>query len=93
MKAAKLSDGLILLPQCLNQTDDDASGKSLPANTEDVRHSGSTPRSGRSPGGGDDRHPFQYSCLDNAMDRGAQWVIVQRVAESDMTEATQHTHA
>jgi len=61
--------------------------KSLPANAEDVRHLGSTPRSGRSPGGGH-RHPFQYSCLDNAMDRGARWIIDQRVAESDMTEAT-----
>ena len=26
------------------------------------------------------------------MDRGAQWATVHRVAESDMTEVTQHTH-
>ena len=27
------------------------------------------------------------------MDRGAPWATAHRVAESDMTEATQHTHA
>ena len=26
------------------------------------------------------------------MDRGAWWVIVHRVAESDMTEVTEHAH-
>ena len=28
----------------------------------------------------------QYSCLENAMDRGVWWAIVQGVAESDMTD-------
>ena len=57
--------------------------KSLPANA-DVRDLGSIPRSGRSPGGGHS-NPFQYSCLDNAMDRGVRQVIVQRVAGLGMT--------
>ena len=26
------------------------------------------------------------------MDRGAQWATAHRIAESDMTEVTQHTH-
>jgi len=39
------------------------------------------PGSGRSPGQGDD-YPLQYSCLENSMDRGAWWAIVQGVAKS-----------
>ena len=30
--------------------------------------------------------PLQYSYLENPMDRGAWWVTVQKVQESDMTE-------
>ena len=37
---------------------------------------GSILGSGRSPGEGNGS-PLQYSCLENAMDRGAWWVIVQ----------------
>ena len=44
--------------------------KTLPANTRDVRDAGSISGSGRYPGGGND-NPFQYSCLENLMDRGA----------------------
>ena len=43
------------------------------------------PGSGRSPGGGNG-NSLQYSCLKNPMDRGVWWVIVQKVAELDMTE-------
>ena len=42
---------------------------------------------GRSPGGGQG-NPFQYSCLENPMDRGAWLATVHRIAESDMTEVT-----
>ena len=48
--------------------------KNSPANTGDV---GLIPGSGRSPGKGNDS-PFQYSCLENPMDRGA-W---HRIAKS-----------
>ena len=48
---------------------------------------GSIPGSGKSPGGGNG-NPFQYSCLDSPMDRGAWQAIVHRVAESDMTQHT-----
>ena len=41
--------------------------KNLPVNAED---SGSIPRSGRSPGGGND-NPLQYPHLENHVDRGA----------------------
>ena len=44
-----------------------------------------------SPGGGPG-NPLQYSCLENPMDRGAGWATVHGAAESDMTEATEHTH-
>ena len=39
------------------------------------------PGLGRYPGEGNGK-PFQYSCLENPMDRGAWWATVHRVAES-----------
>ena len=39
-----------------------------------VRDPGLIPGSGRSPGEGN-VNPFQYSCLENSMDRGAWWAI------------------
>ena len=42
-------------------------GKQSACNAGDL---GSIPGSGRSPAGGHD-NPFQYSCLENSMDRGA----------------------
>ena len=34
-------------------------------------------------------NPLQYFCLENSMDGGVWWATVHRVAESDMTEATE----
>ena len=45
----------------------DSEVKNLPANARDVH---SVPGLGRSPGGGNG-NPFQYSCLENPMDREA----------------------
>ena len=46
---------------------------------------GSIPGLGRSPG---EVHgnPLQYSSLENSMDRGAWWVTVHEIAESNKTE-------
>ena len=55
--------------------------KNTPANAGDLRDVGSTPGLGRSPGGGSG-NPFQYSCLENPMNRGAWQAIVHRVAQS-----------
>ena len=55
--------------------------KNPPANAGDLRDVGSTPGLGRSPGGGSG-NPFQYSCLENPMNRGAWQAIVHRVAQS-----------
>ena len=66
---------------------DGTSGKAPPASAGDIRHVGSIPGLGRSPGGGHG-NPLQYSCLENPMDRGAwglQFVGLQRV---NTTEAT-----
>ena len=42
---------------------------------------GSIPGTGRSPGG-EHGNPFQYSCLENPMGRGAWWATVHGVAQS-----------
>ena len=52
---------------------------------------GLIPGLGTSHGGGHD-NPFQYSCLENPLDRGAWQAAAHGAAESDMTEVTQHTH-
>jgi len=42
--------------------------------------SSSIPGLGRSPGV-ENGNPLQYSCLDNPMDRGAQWATAHEVAK------------
>ena len=48
--------------------------KSPSANSRDIRDMVYIPRLGRS--GRGNGNPFQYSCLENPMDRGAWWAIV-----------------
>ena len=52
--------------------------KNPSASAGDLRDMGSITGSGRSPGGGNGC-PFQYSCLENPMDRGAWPMESQRV--------------
>ena len=54
--------------------------KNPPANAGDVGDPGSVPGLGRFPGGGNG-NPLQYACLENSMDRGAWWAIVQGVTK------------
>ena len=51
-----------------------------PAKAGDPGDSGSVPGLGRSPGEGNG-NPFQYSCLENSMDRGASQATVHGVAK------------
>ena len=55
--------------------------KNPPANAGDIRDMGSIPGLGRYPGGGHG-NPFQYSCLEKPMDRGAWQATVNRVTKS-----------
>ena len=52
--------------------------KNPPASVGDL---GLIPWLGRYPGGGNG-HPFQYSCLENPMDRGPLWATVHGVTKS-----------
>ena len=61
--------------------------KNPPASARDIRDVHLILGLGRSSGEGHD-NPLQYSCLENAMGRGAWWATVHRVTESDTTEAT-----
>ena len=68
----------------------DGSGvKNMPGNVGD---SGSITGSGRSPEEGNGS-PLQYSCLGNAMDRGAWWAIVHGVTKLGHYLATEQAHA
>ena len=55
--------------------------KNPPVNAADVREMGLISGLGRSPRGGNG-NPFQYSCLENPMDRGACRAIVPGVTKS-----------
>ena len=66
-----------------------------------IRDAGSTPGSGRPPGGGQGC-PLQGSCLETLIDRGAWWATAHRVAEKQSrlrlsahtcAHAQAHTHA
>ena len=57
--------------------------KNHPANAEDVIDAGLIPGLGKFPEGGHG-NPFQYSCLENPMDRGAWRAMVRRVAKSQI---------
>ena len=55
--------------------------KNPPANSDTTGDTGSIPRWGRPPGGGNS-NPLQYSCLENPMDRGAWQATVCGVTNS-----------
>ena len=63
-------------------------GKEYACNVGDP---GSIPGSGGSPGEGND-NPFQCSCLENSMDRGAWWAVVHGAAKSQIRLINTHTH-
>ena len=62
-----------------------------PANAEDARDAGLIPGLGRSPGVGNG-NLLQYSSLENSMDRGTWWAIVQGIEKSQTRRVTKHTH-
>ena len=55
--------------------------KNPPANAGEARDMGLIPGLGRSPRRGNG-NLFQYSCLENSMNRGAWWATVHGVAKS-----------
>ena len=57
--------------------------KNLPANSGDVRDTGSVPGSERSSGAGDGS-PCWYSCLGNLVDRGAWWATVHGITKGQL---------
>ena len=65
----------------LEATRDFPSGSDGKASANNAGDPGSNPGLGRSPGEGNS-NPFQYSCLENPVDRGAWWAIVHGVTKS-----------
>ena len=63
---------------------DDSVVNNPSVNLGDSGDTGPIPGSRRSPGVGN-VNPLQHSCLGNPMDRGAWWIIVQGITESDRT--------
>ena len=68
--------------------------ENLPASVGDTGDLSSIPGSGRCPGEGNG-NPLQYSRLENPMNRGAWWAVVQRVAKSRawLKRLNTHTHS
>ena len=64
--------------------------KNPPVDAGDIKDMGLIPGLGRSPVEGHG-NPLQYCCRENPMDRGSWQAIVDRVSQSDTTEATEHT--
>ena len=60
--------------------------KNLPANIGDIRDEGSIPGQGIPTGGGHG-NPFQYSYLENLMDRGAWQATAQEVGKSQTQQS------
>ena len=63
-------------------------GKESAYNARDL---GLIPGLGRTPVEGN-AYPFQYSCLENPMDRGAWWATACGATESESNRAYTHTH-
>ena len=64
--------------------------KNPPANAGDIGDSGLIPGWGRSPGLGNG-NPFQYSCLENSMDKGVWWATVHWGCKELDDSETEHT--
>ena len=65
----------------LNDFPGSSVGKEFICNVGDTGDEGSVPGSGRSPGEGN-YNPFQYSCLENLIDRGAWQATFHGVKKS-----------
>ena len=61
--------------------------KNPPTNAGDVRDADSISGWGRSPGEGHGK-PLQYNCLENPIDREAEWVMGHRVALKQLSKNT-----
>ena len=66
--------------------------KNLPAHAGGARDKSSIPGSGRSSRVGNG-NALQYSCLENPMDKGSWWAIVNGVTKSRTWMSTQHAPA
>ena len=66
---------------CVDGLPDGSNSKESTYYAGDTGDEGLIPRSGRSPGG-DNGKPFQYSCLNNPLDRGVWRATVHRVVKS-----------
>ena len=70
---------------------DGSVGKESVCNARDTGNGGFNPWVRKIPWRGGHDNPFQYSCLEDTMDREAWWTVVCGVMELDMTEQQQQS--
>ena len=78
-----VKQAVVYVYECSWASQGTLSGKDSACQSRQCRDEGSVPELGRSPREGNG-NPLQYSCLENAMDRGAWWDIFHGVTKSQM---------
>ena len=87
LSSFQYSESKCIILMCLLRNLYNGATKDFPGSSDDKKSACNAyslsliPGSGRPPGEGNS-NPIQYSCLENSMDRGARWAIINGVINS-----------